>query len=87
MTHVTVEANALRTLLFCSVRYAVGRQTYMPNLVQEIVREHAIVLSRKDREQLASEIETMPNLGDPGIDEPEWRRFIAWLRVGDPPPR
>lgn len=85
MTMTTISEDNLRTLLFCSVRYAVGRQSYMPSLVQNIVQTHAHVLTDQDKLQLAEEIMAMDdldraNLGHPEIDRLTWLEFVAWLR-------
>lgn len=75
-----VPAAALRTLIFSSVRYAVGRQTYMPVLIREIVAPHIDVLSARDREQLADEITDGRGLGHEKLDAPGWLEFAHWLR-------
>ena len=65
------------TVLVCAVRYAIGRQTYMPKLVIEFIRpllpyidDHALWVIDKDIEEAAR-----ISLGDPIIDAPVWKSF------------
>lgn len=73
----------LRTLFFCSIRYSVGRQTYMPGLIQDLVKSHKHVLSVDDLKQLANEIitEYAWNNGKLGsdFDTKDWIAFKDWL--------
>lgn len=78
-----VGGNDLRTLLMCSMRYALGRETYMPVLVQDLMRAYRVVLSAEDCEQLAREIDQHHGRsGSIGadFDTRDWLRFAAWLR-------
>jgi len=73
----------LRTLFFCSIRYSAGRQTYMPGLIQDLVKSHKHVLSADDLRQLANEITTEyawsnGKLGSDS-DTKEWIAFKDWL--------
>ena len=72
----------LSTLLVCSVRYAIGRQTYMPDLVRRIARGHASAVQSWMLLQWAEDIERTDarGLGDPEVDAPGWRAFAAWCR-------
>jgi hypothetical protein len=70
----------LETLLTCSVRYAIGRRTYMPGVVQRIAREHVEVVQSWTLDQWAEDIERAHSLGDPEVDAPGWRAFAAWCR-------
>jgi hypothetical protein len=78
-----VEGRDLRTLLFCSMRYALGRMTYMPGLVQEMMRSYREVLSADDCKQLAEEIVFYHGTHDGKIgmdfDTRDWLRFSEWL--------
>lgn len=78
-----IQDEDLRTLLFCSIRYSLGRQSYMPDLVRDIVRTHKRVLSSSDLRQLADEITTEcardnKKLG-PDPDTKKWITFKDWL--------
>ena len=54
------------TLAICAIRYCHGRQTYMPGLVQDIIRPHLKELN--------------DNLyGDERIDKPGWLKWKADL--------
>ena len=72
------------TLCICSVRYALGRQSYMPRLVQDIIRPQLPILSNKDLfviERDIAEADKWGGYGHPVIDEPGWMRFLADIRA------
>lgn len=55
-----------------------GRQTYMPDLVRDIIRPHLKELSDKDLGVMIQDCEFQKRMdlyGDPGIDKPGW---IQW---------
>ena len=73
----------LRTLLFCSMRYSLGRQTYMPSLVQDLIKAHKDVLTKDDFKQLADEIieyhgKSNGKMGA-DFDTRDWLLFREWL--------
>jgi len=80
-TPVQVGHQDLRTLLICSVRYSMGRMTYMPSYVQDLVKVHVGVLSAQDLNQFASDVEECSDarLGM-DFDAAGWRRFAEWCR-------
>lgn len=81
MSEMGIIDRDLRTLLFCSFRYALGRRSYLPGLMQDMIKTYSNVLSVADRIQMSEEIDNSFSLGDPKIDEPRWREFQAWLRA------
>ena len=63
-----------------AVRYALGRQSYAPGLVQDFIRPLLPKLSEKTLAVLERDIreaETYGGYGHPVIDEPGWKRFLA----------
>lgn len=80
--NATITSDNLKTLFLCSVRYCLGRQTYMPSLVMSIIRTHNNVLSAQDCEQLVREIHEHNRLfGNIGadFDTRGWLQFADWL--------
>lgn len=77
-----VKNEDLRTLIVCSFRYALGRQTYMPSLVQEIVYRHWDVLNSIDFLQFSDTIDRKSDeqLGS-SFDARDWRKFSAWCKA------
>lgn len=83
------------TICLCAMRYALGRQTYMPGLVQDYIRAHIGEIGKgtieimirdineADRvtEHRLSDGKTMryDHLGDTTIDRPGWEKFRAFL--------
>ena len=70
------------TLCVCALRYCHGRKTYMPSLVQDIVRCHFQDLSGKDLKIIADDErfqEDMSLWGDT-CDMADWKNFYQILR-------
>lgn len=65
------------TVLNCAIRYCIGRRTYMPSLVQDFIRPLLPHLSDKTLWCMERDIREAKNYGDPNIDEPDWKRFLA----------
>ena len=84
------------TICLCAVRYALGRQTYMPGLVQDFIRAHineidgnAIKVMIRDIEEndkisehklSNGSIMKIDGLGDTKIDRPGWERLREFLK-------
>ena len=85
------------TICLCALRYALGRQTYMPGLVQDYIKAHikeidsnAISVMIRDIDDKDKTITyTAPSgrmviidgLGDANIDRPGWERFREFLKA------
>ena len=72
------------TLCICAIRYCQGRQTYMPELVREIVVPHLPDLSDNDLNVMIEDCgfqERMNLYGDDRIDKPGWIRWKEILMV------
>ena len=81
----------MNAILICAVRYCIGRQTYMPGLVQEWIMRHEELLTKGTMEIMIRDIDEadrihhfehfdIDGLGDPKIDRPGWERFREWLK-------
>ena len=84
------------TICLCAMRYALGRQTYMPGLVQDYIRAHigeidgnAIQVMIRDIEEADKISEhklsdgrviKIDGLGDTVIDRPGWLRLLEFLK-------
>ena len=82
-------------IAICAVRYAIGRETYMPGLVQDFVKRHPEIVDENVRNVMIRDINeadrihecTLPNgevlkidgLGSTTIDRPGWLKFREWL--------
>lgn len=77
-----VDPNDLRTLLLCSFRYALGRATYMPQQVQELIKKHVDVLETWMLQQMDKDIGDAAQRGGLGmdVDVRGWLEFRQWLR-------
>lgn len=64
-------------VLNCAVRYCLGRETYMPGLVQDFIRPLLPHLSNKTLFVMERDIREAGGYGHPQIDEPGWMRFLA----------
>ena len=66
------------TLCICAIRYCQGRQTYMPKLVQGIVRQHLKEISDKDLHVMIDDCRYQNDMnlyGDERIDKPNWLKW------------
>lgn len=70
------------TLAICAIRYCHGRQTYMPSLVQGIIKPHLSELEDRDLYVLLKDCEDMSDFdyGSPAIDRPNWERWHEDLK-------
>ena len=84
------------TIAICAVRYAIGRQTYMPGIVQGFVMRHPDIVDKRVKEVMlrdldeadritrhqmpSGEVLVIDHLGDTKIDRPGWERFRDWLK-------
>ena len=72
------------TILICAVRYSLGRQTYMPGLVQGYIRPILPSLDKKTLSVMQRDIEEAAHrpggLGDARIDWPGWISFLEAVK-------
>ena len=80
-----VEINKdFETILLCAVRYAIGRQTYIPSLVIDYITPLLPYLSYWMLGLMAAEIidhNYEGDLGDEKIDKPYWLDFLRKIRL------
>ena len=81
---VEIDKN-FETILLCAVRYAIGRQTYMPSLVIDYITPLLPYLSEDVLKLIANEITEHDTyeggLGDEMIDRPYWEQFLRKIRL------
>lgn len=84
------------TICLCALRYALGRQTYMPGIVQDFIRAHINEIDQSSIKVMIRDIDEadrirtyssksgdtvmMDGLGDTRIDRPGWERLRLFLR-------
>lgn len=74
------------TICICAVRYSLGRQSYMPKLVIDYIKEHIAEIDDRAIRVIIRDINDAENdewkyaLGDPNIDKPEWIAFKNFLQ-------
>lgn len=76
---IVVSDDNFGTILICAVRYAIGRETYMPSLVIGYITPLLPYLSAKTLYVLDQDITEQRyhgGYGHPRIDEPGWMRFL-----------
>ena len=81
-----VEINKdFETILLCAVRYAIGRQTYIPSLVIDYITPLLPYLSEDVLKLIVNEIIERYTyegaLGDEKIDKPYWEQFLRKIRL------
>lgn len=88
MTTVEIHQQELFDLLLCAVRYSLGRQTYMPFRVQELVLKYATRLKREHVTKLNTEVkrdldrhEALGLAAGSASDHEGWREFCHRLEA------
>ena len=67
------------TVCVCAVRYSLGRQTYMPSLVQQFINRNLKQIDSYSLAVMARDIKEAPSYGNETIDKPGWMNFLAVL--------
>lgn len=71
-------------IMLCAMRYALGRQTYMPSVVQGYIRGNREELDFQTINVMIRDIDDADRidggLGDAKIDRPGWLTFREWLQ-------
>ena len=67
------------TVCGCAVRYSLGRQTYMPSLVQQFINRNLKQIDSYSLAVMARDIKEAPSYGNETIDKPGWMNFLAVL--------
>ena len=70
-------------LAICAIRYCQGRRSYMPSVVQGIVRKHLSDVKTTDINTMLRDCEDQKNnpalYGDEWIDKPGWLAFKGFI--------
>lgn len=61
----------------CAVRYCIGRQTYMPRVIQRVIKPLLPELENRTLIIMRSDIRDAGYWGDETIDKPGWMQFLA----------
>lgn len=69
------------SILVCAVRYACGRQTYMPSLVIDYITPLLPRLGTSTLAVFERDIAGANGYGDEKIDKPCWMRFLSDVRA------
>lgn len=75
---IELNADDFGTLAICAIRYCHGRQTYMPDLVRDIIRPHLNELTDKDWAVMIEDCDFQGRTqmyGDERIDKPGWLKW------------
>lgn len=75
---IDIDQDDFGILCICAVRYCMGRQTYMPDLVRGIVKQHISELSNRDVRVMLEDSKSQWCFGDERIDKPGW---IEWRKL------
>ena len=67
-------------VLNCAVRYCIGRRTYMPKLVMDVIRPLLPALTGKTLWCFERDIEGADNYGA-DYDEEEWMQFLSEVKA------
>lgn len=76
--NIKVDREQFGVLCVCAIRYCHGRETYMPSLVQGIVRQHLQQIEDNELHVMIADCdfqETMDLYGYEQIDKPVWLKW------------
>ncbi len=82
MITIKVDEQDFGTICECALRYAMGRETYMPSLVRDFVRVHLKDIPDKALAVMLNDCEEQERYGNYGhqtIDKPGWVKWKAEL--------
>lgn len=77
--HIDLQDEDFGAVINCAIRYCIGRQTYMPQLVVDYVRPLLPHLSDRTVKVMWNDIRSAHSYGDVNIDEPMWMEFCKEL--------
>lgn len=77
---VDTKGMAFGCICVCAVRYACGRQTYMPSIVKRFVHDNLKEIETSSLKVMSKDLAEMPGYGDRKIDEPGWLRLAGEIR-------
>lgn len=70
-------------ICLCAMRYALGRETYMPTLVQDFIKRHIEDIPRGNLKTMWDDLRYSENtphaFGNELIDKPGWIAFMCYL--------
>lgn len=78
---INIDQKDFATLCICAIRYCHGRQTYMPSLVQGIVKQQIDHISDNDLHIMLEDCNFQAQFelfGDEIIDKPGW---LKWRQI------
>ena len=76
-----IKSDDFGTLAICALRYCMGRQTYMPGAVRDVVKPHLRDMDDRDIKVMWEDCERQKewnDFGDPVIDKPGW---LEWAKT------
>ena len=79
-----VGADDLGLLCICAIRYAMGRMSYMPDMIRSIVQPLLSELSDRDIRVMHDDCKFQANVnmwGDERIDKPGWLQWEQELKA------
>ena len=79
---IRISEDKFGILAICAIRYCHGRQTYMPDLVRSVVKNHLDEVDDNDLAVMIAdcEFQEWANLyGDEKIDKPGWLKWRETL--------
>ena len=87
MSEINIAEEDLWPLLLSTIRHAMGRRSYLPGYVQEMVQNYSSHLSDAQLKQMQQEVEdelriqnTFPGHMGMECDVKGWEKFVVWCQ-------
>ena len=78
--HIAPDDEDFGLILNCAVRYAIGRQTYVPSSVCSFITPLLPKLSDRTLWCLEKDIASADSYGDKKIDKPVWMKLLSDIK-------
>jgi hypothetical protein len=80
--NVTIKRNDLRLLIIAAFRYSLGRRTFMPSIVTELIINNYKLFNDQDWKNFIEDINYQKNLHDLGdnCDIETWNNFEVFCK-------
>ena len=69
----------LRLLMFATFRYSLGRRTYMPDFIVDLIIKNHKIFNKEDWKQFIEDINEVKDLGDK-CDIETWNKLMEFSK-------
>ncbi|MFW5847097.1 MAG: hypothetical protein ACOCUU_02985 [Nanoarchaeota archaeon] len=77
-----IDKSDLRLIMMCAFRYSLGRMTYMPWTITELIKKNSFLFNSRDWKQFIKEIKEHEKFSNLGMDcdIKTWENFVKFCK-------